>query len=547
MPRFDLARGDAAIAFANEFDTDPSLRPANQNFDQIVQSLINKANDLEVLVEGKVNINEIKSQIAIGSELIKIQATEVVVVGGFTVVDINNEQSGNTSGDVPISITRIVGDVVQTGAIQSVGFGPSEGTEIDLDNETMTFGGSSSPALFYDGAGNLTITGTLEAGSIIANSATVDGVTMGTISSRAESGFDIQQQLEVTGTTVLLGVMEPENTGGFKAGDITWSPTTGALTGGSGIAITEFGIIGAESGVATFTILASDGSSTWAGDITTSGSIFTDGSTSDGGLFGCIVANPASASVNGFRSTTTAGNAAANFENSGGGSAVVATKAAGSTGSTAAFTGISVVSGNPALSLINTAGGNAATFSSPKIGGDVNFLDDVDIDLTLVVGGIASFDDTTQASSTVTGGGQFAGGVGIVKNLHVGGTFTLTGVSTFTGAATFNNDVNIANNSELDVDRNVFLASDGQSGASSVIIGGNTGVTGKNTLIFKEGTAGSLVANEWHLYGALSSDAKTTLGFVSEQTVAAIGTFTPSHKLKIVHNAVEYEIQLDAV
>lgn len=51
------------------------------------------------------------------------------------------------------------------------------------------------------------------------------------------------------------------------------------------------------------------------------------------------------------------------------------------------------------------------------------------------------------------------------------------------------------------------------------------------------------------MYAKDSSDGTTnaTLGLRTEQAVEAIGTFTPSHKLKIWINAVEYWIQLDAV
>lgn len=54
--------------------------------------------------------------------------------------------------------------------------------------------------------------------------------------------------------------------GAVKAGDITWNTTTGAITGGSGIAIYRNGIVGAKNGSATFTI-------TTAGDATFAGTL----------------------------------------------------------------------------------------------------------------------------------------------------------------------------------------------------------------------------------------------------------------------------------
>ncbi len=53
--------------------------------------------------------------------------------------------------------------------------------------------------------------------------------------------------------------------GALKAGDITWNTTTGAITGGSGIAIYRKGIVGASAGVTTFSIDATTGDATFAG------------------------------------------------------------------------------------------------------------------------------------------------------------------------------------------------------------------------------------------------------------------------------------------
>ena len=53
--------------------------------------------------------------------------------------------------------------------------------------------------------------------------------------------------------------------GALNSGTITWNTTTGALTGGSGVLVYRGGIIGAASGVATFTIDASTGAATFAG------------------------------------------------------------------------------------------------------------------------------------------------------------------------------------------------------------------------------------------------------------------------------------------
>lgn len=119
-----------------------------------------------------------------------------------------------------------------------------------------------------DASGNAAFLGTVSAGSIVSGSATVSGVALSTILANAVDGKNIADALLVSGTSVLAGVLVPTNTGAIKTGSITWNSTTGALTGGTGIAITEAGIIGAASGSATFTLSASTGAATFKGDIT---------------------------------------------------------------------------------------------------------------------------------------------------------------------------------------------------------------------------------------------------------------------------------------
>jgi hypothetical protein len=55
--------------------------------------------------------------------------------------------------------------------------------------------------------------------------------------------------------------------GAFKAGNPTWSETTGLITGGSGVLINARGILGANAGVATFTLDATTGNATFAGTL----------------------------------------------------------------------------------------------------------------------------------------------------------------------------------------------------------------------------------------------------------------------------------------
>ena len=58
---------------------------------------------------------------------------------------------------------------------------------------------------------------------------------------------------------------------------------------------------------------------------------------------------------------------------------------------------------------------------------------------TLAVNAIFDSNDATQSSSSTTGSAQFAGGVGIAKNLFVGGGAEITGLTTITGVLNANN------------------------------------------------------------------------------------------------------------
>ena len=123
-------------------------------------------------------------------------------------------------------------------------------------------------SITLDSSGNAAFAGTISAGSVITGSVTVGGVALSTISSNASSGKSISDALLVSGTSILKGVLVPTDAGAIKTGTITWNATTGALTGGTGIAVTEWGIIGANDGTATFTLEAATGAATFRGDIT---------------------------------------------------------------------------------------------------------------------------------------------------------------------------------------------------------------------------------------------------------------------------------------
>ena len=87
--------------------------------------------------------------------------------------------------------------------------------------------------------------------------------------------IDVADKVSKTSNSILTGIILPSSTGGMRAGSITWN-SSGVLTGGSGVAVTQNGIVGAQSGVSKFTIDTS-GNALFAGDINTDGDAYFNG------------------------------------------------------------------------------------------------------------------------------------------------------------------------------------------------------------------------------------------------------------------------------
>jgi hypothetical protein len=175
---------------------------------------------------------------------------------------------------------------VNTGALTVDTAGHIKGGQTAYDTGTGFFLGYSTAAYKFsigNSAGNkLTWDGSALAvtGSISATS-TINGVTASTVTAGAAAGATAVQPAAITGmltagsSYALTGVVTPTDTGALKVGSITWSATTGELTGGTGIAITENGIIGALAGVSKFALLA-NGTATFAGALSAATGSFGD-------------------------------------------------------------------------------------------------------------------------------------------------------------------------------------------------------------------------------------------------------------------------------
>ena len=90
--------------------------------------------------------------------------------------------------------------------------------------------------------------------------------TVATLSTTVTSG--LAAKLNADAADILNGTVSVATSAsaGITTGTITWD-ASGNLTGGTGVAITGNGIVGAATGVATFTLKASDGSATFAGTL----------------------------------------------------------------------------------------------------------------------------------------------------------------------------------------------------------------------------------------------------------------------------------------
>lgn len=119
---------------------------------------------------------------------------------------------------------------------------------------------------------------------------TISSRSTATLASAIDSSGDLITSKLNTSTKRILSDFNFGTTdyaGAVKAGDIAWNTSTGAITGGSGVVVYRNGIVGANSGVTTFSIDANTGNATFAG--TLSGASGTFGTITAGTLDGTNV------------------------------------------------------------------------------------------------------------------------------------------------------------------------------------------------------------------------------------------------------------------
>ena len=208
-------------------------------------------------------------------------------------------------------------------------------------------------------------------------------------------------------------------------------------------------------------------------------------------------------------------------------------------------TGLSVRGSSTGVAVtLAGAGGITTTGGDLFVGGDLHISEDVILDTNLEIIGIATIgtlqvssasgintiSSTVQSSSKDTGALVIEGGVGIEKNLFVGGGAEVTGITTITGTLDANGALDVDGHTELD-DVNVAGASTFTGAADfngAVDIDGHTelddvNVSGTATITtFNVGTAGQsgLVGITTILdEDNMASDSATAL--VTQQSIKA--------------------------
>ena len=242
------------------------------------------------------------------------------------------------------------------------------------------------------------------------------------------------------------------------------NPTNGVILDTAGLRMYDGGVLNIN--------LPSNGSAaTYAGDISTDGQLLATGSTSSGGYNASVVGNTTDAGTYGgfFKSTTS--HAAFAYTTSSGSSGII-----GQCGGTGGY-GVNAIgfggSTSYALRVFGAVSAKGIHMAgNPEIVGDVNFEDDVDIDLTLNVDGVATHQ-----------------------------------VSSYTGRL-------------------------GTSANSSLVIGPTSVPSGQSTLIIREGLAPTASVTQIGIYGH-NNGGKTCLGLVTEDITYSVSTWSQAGSIAI--------------
>lgn len=387
----------------------------------------------------------------------------------------------------------------------------------------------------------------LESGAIVATSAAITGTISGrdtaTIAGAIDaSGILITDLINARINTSAKDILSDFDfgavnyAGALKAGTIAWNTTTGAITGGSGVAIYRGGLVGANAGVATFSIDSVTGNATFAGTLSApTGNI-------GGFTLGADYIRDLANSM-GLASTVTGGDdvrfwAGATFANRATAPFRI-TEAGVLTATSGAFTGTITSSAGviggftlSASTLTANTGDNYVNLDSSGIlsvgtnGGANNFAQFsssiVSVRSTTtyaLMNQAGNIDCGTFSYPAFTARAHIAGATGLLELYSAGGS-TLVSLSGATGAARIQGSIRLDNlggggTLYVQTDNNGVLSTTAGPGAG---LGGSTGAT-DNRILRADGGGGSTVQNS-----ALLLDDSGNLSGVG--TLAIGGTLT---------------------
>jgi hypothetical protein len=195
----------------------PDVLPDNKEYDptitydlsrdtaELISGIAERLNNAESTLSLKADQDSLISQILLTEEDVLITGDKISIAGSVTFADWKRDIGGDILGtcdggtelmsesactggggswapQIDPRITQISGDVIRTGVVKSTNWDASNGSEINLNDGTISLGGSSSPDFSVDTAGNMTcnnatINGDLIAGSTMVSTVTIDGGT----------------------------------------------------------------------------------------------------------------------------------------------------------------------------------------------------------------------------------------------------------------------------------------------------------------------------------------------------------------------------------
>ena len=226
-------------------------------------------------------------------------------------------------------------------------------------------------------------------------------------------------------------------------------------------------------------------------------------------------------------------------------------------------TSISTLDSSGATSLATSSGAVniASSGAITTVKGTLNVDEAVTLDSTLDVTGVTNLNNTTQSSSSNTGALVIDGGVGIAKNLNVGGTVDVTGATSM-AAISSDGVVTLSDNTTSSSSTTGALKVTGGVGITENLnVGGTFNVTGaataptppassNSTLIattafVAAGTAGTVTSISDHIqFSSSDSDAATSGSEYSATASIAKGrrTFDKSNKTNTFYAGIDLDV-----